>query len=198
MEVDCFAALGAAHFLVERLKTTSDEFILPVCAKCGMIAEYSRESGYRFCKPCFSGDEVYTVSVSYSSKLFIQELLALHIRAQFILGDNDVDPHAARAGAVRATGDLKPVIADLLKPQAMCDFLNVPKPENWEFESLNIPIPETLLTEIESITAGLMNVSLANTAAIATGPVTPAAKPVAASTATSKKAPRKPRLFNPQ
>jgi hypothetical protein len=153
MEVDCFAALGAAHFLAERLKTTSDEFILPVCAKCGMIAEYCRETGYRFCKPCYSGDQVYTVSVSYSSKLFIQELFALHKRAQFDLGDNDADPHAVRAAATK--GELKPVAVDMLQPDSICDFLNVPRPEDWEFDSLGIPRPPSLRDEIEEITTGL-------------------------------------------
>lgn len=154
MEVDCFAALGAAHFLVERLKTTSDEFILPVCGKCGMIAEYCRETGYRFCRPCYNGEEVYTVSVSYSSKLFIQELLALHIRAQFILGDNDTDPAAAGSKVELIS---KPIAAaastnDLLAPTSMSELLNVPKPEPWEFESLGIPQPPELRNEIEELT----------------------------------------------
>jgi DNA-directed RNA polymerase II subunit RPB2 len=178
MEVDCFAALGAAHFLVERLKTTSDEFILPVCGKCGMIAEYSRETGYRFCRPCFDGDEVYTVSVSYSSKLFIQELLALHIRAQFILGDNDIDPHVARSVAPK--GELKPVAADLLAPTSMCEFLNVAKPEWWEFASLNIPQPPDLRNEIEELTGRLEKVQITEPK-----PSKPASASASASTSTS-------------
>jgi hypothetical protein len=156
MEVDCFAALGAAHFLVERLKTTSDEFILPVCAKCGMIAEYSRENGYRFCKPCFSGDQVYTVSVSYSSKLFIQELLALHIRAQFVLGDTDTDPTMnglPRASTEMTDSEQHVVASEMLAPKSMSEFLNVPRPEDWEFKEAGVDIPPSLRGEIDDIIA---------------------------------------------
>jgi DNA-directed RNA polymerase II subunit RPB2 len=158
MEVDCFAALGAAHFLVERLKTTSDEFIMPVCKKCGTIAEYSRETGYRFCRPCWSAKDVVTCSVSFSNKLFTQELMAMHVRAQLLLGEEE-------DGQSRAVVSDKPIssgrAADEAKaPTCRAQFLNMAKPEPWEYESLGIPEPPSLEREIQDITTSLQNTTL--------------------------------------
>jgi DNA-directed RNA polymerase subunit B len=201
MEVDCFAAMGCAEGLVERLKTTSDEFLMPVCEKCGMIAQYSRESGYRFCRPCYSGDSVCIVSVSYSSKLFIQELMAMHVRVQFRLTDPrtaapppvppptptppppPTPPTSASRPDAAAPAPLVRAAPPIL---GRADLLNVPRPEDWEFADVGVPVPTTLLDEIEAIAEGLDRLDLG-----AAPPPAPPGGPTAAAPPGAAKKPRK-------
>jgi DNA-directed RNA polymerase beta subunit len=161
MEVDCFAALGAAHFLVERLKTTSDEFMMPVCTKCGTIGNYSRETGYRFCRPCWSDANVVLCSVSYSNKLFFQELLALHIRAQLILGDDEDDDTLTPPETHNSQFSQPTAAKAAIAPTNMAEFLNISKPEDWEFNALGIPKPPSLLQEIDDIVNGVDQLNIA-------------------------------------
>jgi DNA-directed RNA polymerase II subunit RPB2 len=157
MEVDAMCALGAAHFLVERLKTTSDEFIMPVCGKCGLIAEYSRESGYRYCRPCVSGADVCLVSLSYSNKLFIQELMALHIKAKLILADDrEVEVGSEQAAPA-------PVVIPNAGQIRVPVMANVARPESWEWEELKVQEPKSLMTKIDEIANEMENLTFENT-----------------------------------
>jgi hypothetical protein len=171
MEVDAFAALGAARFLVERLKTTSDEYMMPVCSKCGLIAEVSRESGYGFCRTCFTGKDVGVVSVSYSQKLFYQELYALHIKPQLILADETPDaadastqpPGGAPVSDMVDDDNAEDMLADNNNAEegappeedeaSYYGMAQVPEPEPWEWESLGMAAPINLRRKLQEMAA---------------------------------------------
>jgi DNA-directed RNA polymerase II subunit RPB2 len=84
MEKDCFASHGASSTLLDRLMRCSDEFRVPVCARCGMIAERIADDAFaisgrrNYCRGC-RGGEVVMVRCPYAFKLFVQEVAALNI-----------------------------------------------------------------------------------------------------------------------
>ncbi len=76
MEKDCFIAHGASMTLKERF--SSDEVTLPVCKKCGIIADEDEKTGKAMCPMCKESD-VEEVPMSYAFKLLLDELKSMVI-----------------------------------------------------------------------------------------------------------------------
>eukprot|EP00965_Chrysotila_dentata_P241262 6204178-Pleurochrysis_carterae.AAC.1 len=80
MERDCIIAHGAAAVLRERLFEQSDAFIVPVCRTCGMLClPQTLSSPNATCSVCKGEAQPLDLRLPYAFKLFIQELMALHI-----------------------------------------------------------------------------------------------------------------------
>lgn len=92
MERDCFVTYGASKVIMERMLYASDAFEMPLCVKCGQIAEnkHNPEFGSTvkglkpYCRLCRS-HEVDNVIVPYPYKLLLQELAAIgvHVKHEF-------------------------------------------------------------------------------------------------------------------
>ena len=86
MERDVFVTYGASKVIMERMLYASDAFQMPMCTRCGQIAEnkHNAEFGYTlkgqaaYCRLCDSY-EVEDIVVPYPYKLLLQELSALGI-----------------------------------------------------------------------------------------------------------------------
>ena len=77
MEKDCFVAHGAALLLKERFD--SDKAIIPVCKNCGLVAIYNRFRNKGVCSICGEDAPVTFVEMSYTFKILLDELKAMHI-----------------------------------------------------------------------------------------------------------------------
>jgi DNA-directed RNA polymerase III subunit RPC2 len=86
MERDCFVTYGASKVILERMLYASDAYQMPMCTKCGQIAEskHNPEFGATvrgakpYCRLCRSHD-VDNLTVPYPYKLLLQELAAIGI-----------------------------------------------------------------------------------------------------------------------
>ncbi len=76
MEKDCFIGHGASMTLKERF--SSDEVVLPVCKKCGVVAVEDESKGEVVCPMCKESD-VEEVPMSYAFKLLLDELKSMVI-----------------------------------------------------------------------------------------------------------------------
>lgn len=76
MEKDCLLAHGAALLLKERF--SSDKYLVPLCAKCGMVAIDDKIKGKRYCPVC-KKSAVIDVEMSYAFKLMTDELKCMGI-----------------------------------------------------------------------------------------------------------------------
>ena len=82
MERDCVIAHGAAAFLKERLLHSSDEYIMPVCGRCGLIGILDRrpeKKGNFYCTSCRGRDQPKMVQLPYAAKLLLQEIQSMSI-----------------------------------------------------------------------------------------------------------------------
>ncbi len=84
MEKDCFVAHGASLLLKERFD--SDKTALYVCENCGMVAIYDSYKNREYCPKCGSNVKISKVEMAYAFKLLIDELRALCVYPQLILG----------------------------------------------------------------------------------------------------------------
>ena len=75
MEKDCLLAHGAVMALKDRF--SSDETLVPICKKCGLVAVYDRISGKKFCPLCGKKADIVLVKMSYAFKLFLDELKSM-------------------------------------------------------------------------------------------------------------------------
>jgi DNA-directed RNA polymerase II subunit RPB2 len=97
MERDCFVAYGASKTIMERMLYASDAFQIPVCARCGQLAENKHNTEFGatvrgvkpFCRACTSHD-VETIVAPYPYKLLLQELGAIGITVKHTLQLPDV------------------------------------------------------------------------------------------------------------
>ena len=96
MEKDVFLAHGAAATLLDRLKKNSDEHAIPICRKCGLIAEsfdpkatLTTKTHREWCRNCkISGPQnIGTVSMPWACRLMLSELNGLQIAARIHLED---------------------------------------------------------------------------------------------------------------
>jgi DNA-directed RNA polymerase II subunit RPB2 len=86
MERDVFVTYGASKVIMERMLYASDAFQMPMCKRCGQIAEnkHNEEFGVSlkgkrpYCRLCDAYD-VEEVVVPYPYKLLLQELSAIGI-----------------------------------------------------------------------------------------------------------------------
>lgn len=85
MERDCTISAGLAQFLRERMFKLSDDYKVPVCKECGMIAESDSRKQVNYCRLCDSYDHVELMEIPYASKLLFQELMSMLIQPRFKL-----------------------------------------------------------------------------------------------------------------
>lgn len=74
MEKDCLIAHGASLLLKERFD--SDNFVIPICSKCGLVAVEDHVKGKKYCPVCKESD-VVDVPMSYSFKLMLDEIKSM-------------------------------------------------------------------------------------------------------------------------
>ncbi len=86
MEKDVLIAHGTAITLKERFD--SDKTLVPVCAKCGLIAWKNYLKNEYYCPICKDGSEVIEVEMSYAFKLLLQELYTMLIYPKLIVDKN--------------------------------------------------------------------------------------------------------------
>lgn len=75
MERDAIVAHGASAYLQDRLYINSDPFQVPLCKRCGVIAQ----SETLPCRWCKDHSRVEMVKYPYSFKLLIRELMSMNI-----------------------------------------------------------------------------------------------------------------------
>lgn len=83
MEKDTFIAHGASLLLKERFD--SDKTIVPLCEKCGLIAVYDSRKNKSYCPTCGDNVEINNIELSYSFKLFMDELRSFGVYPKMIL-----------------------------------------------------------------------------------------------------------------
>lgn len=76
MEKDCLIAHGASLLLKERF--SSDQAMIPVCTKCGLIAVQDWNKNRTYCQQCKSSN-IVEVEMAYAFKLMLDELKALMV-----------------------------------------------------------------------------------------------------------------------
>lgn len=81
MERDCLIAYGASQLLLERLMLSSDKHECDICETCGMMGYHG------WCQTCQTSKDVVTMTIPYATKLLIQELLSMNIKATLKLED---------------------------------------------------------------------------------------------------------------
>ncbi|KAL7157927.1 hypothetical protein ABFS83_02G108700 [Erythranthe nasuta] len=79
MERDCLIAYGTSMLLYERLMISSDEFVVQVCRKCGLLGYYNFKLKTGICSTCKNGDNISTMKLPYACKLLIQELQSMNV-----------------------------------------------------------------------------------------------------------------------
>ncbi|MCO5610686.1 hypothetical protein L7F22_064927 [Adiantum nelumboides] len=79
MERDCLIAYGSSMLLLERLMISSDQFVVQVCTKCGLLGHYNHKLKMGFCTMCKNGEGIATMKLPYACKLLFQELQSMNI-----------------------------------------------------------------------------------------------------------------------
>ena len=86
MERDCLIAHGACMMLKDRLLDESDKIVVPICAKCGLVAVKDFEKGTIYCPIC--GDvATNNIEMAYAFKLLLNELMGMCIYPKLRLRD---------------------------------------------------------------------------------------------------------------
>ncbi len=164
MELDCLTALGCPNFLLDRLQK-SDAFPLPVCMQCGLIAEMTLGTNYKFCRTCKDGQNVVIVLTSYSNKLFYQELMAMHVRPQLVVKPKQgacIPKQEPANLEIRHCGltDHKKEVRyqhDMrIENEVIDNYFKltwIPRPQSWERERFGIPNEITLWDKMDAMAA---------------------------------------------
>jgi len=84
MEKDAIIGHGASLLLKERYD--SDKVTIHLCNKCGAVAIIDKLRKREFCPVC-NNPHVEPVEISYAFKLFMEELMAMHIFPHLVLGN---------------------------------------------------------------------------------------------------------------
>eukprot|EP00249_Psilotum_nudum_P005862 c19287_g1_i1 orf=267-2693(+) len=79
MERDCLIAYGSSMLLLERLMISSDQFVIQVCTRCGLLGYYNHKLKMGFCSTCKNGENISTMKLPYACKLLFQELQSMNI-----------------------------------------------------------------------------------------------------------------------
>jgi len=113
MERDCIQAHGSANVAWDRFFQQSDYSEIPICKKCcltamprappdqqSMIINHNETAGY--CQVCQASGTVFMVPMPYATKLFSMELMAAHIRVEFMLDVTpDINPYTTAAVGIK-------------------------------------------------------------------------------------------------
>ena len=84
MEKDAIIGHGASLLLKERYD--SDKVVIHICLRCGALAIIDKLRKKEYCPVC-SNIEVEPIEISYAFKLFMEELMSLHIFPHLILAN---------------------------------------------------------------------------------------------------------------
>lgn len=84
MEKDAIIGHGASLLLKERYD--SDKVIVHVCTKCGSLAIMDKLRKKEYCPVC-NGISIEPIELSYAFKLFMEELMSMHIFPHLILAN---------------------------------------------------------------------------------------------------------------
>jgi len=82
MEKDCLIAHGASLLLKERFD--SDKTVIPVCAKCGLMAIHDKIRNKKYCPVC-GESKIVDVEMSYAFKLLLDELKSMLIYPKIVV-----------------------------------------------------------------------------------------------------------------
>lgn len=82
MERDCLISYGVSNLLNERLMTSSDEYNVNVCCKCGIFVSATEK--YQKCSVC-KEEKCSTVRIPYACKVLIQELLGMGVFVKIVV-----------------------------------------------------------------------------------------------------------------
>ncbi|CAG9460853.1 unnamed protein product [Pedinophyceae sp. YPF-701] len=96
MERDCIIAHGAAAFLKERMFDASDQYVVPICTRCGLIARKQLLAGVRGVQNMGGGEvscpnenhkgsRIVHVNMPYACKLLFQELMSMCVAPRIIV-----------------------------------------------------------------------------------------------------------------
>ncbi len=86
MERDCLIGHGAIMMLKDRLLDESDRVFVPVCPKCGLVANVDVEKNEVQCPVC--GDtKMERIEIAYAFKLLLNELMGMCIYPKLKLKD---------------------------------------------------------------------------------------------------------------
>jgi DNA-directed RNA polymerase beta subunit len=85
MEKDAFIAHGCAAMVRERMQTTCNEFRNFYCKDCGQPVIANAMCDYFYCTFCQKNISGHTLNMSYDTKLFLQEMKMMYIKASFTL-----------------------------------------------------------------------------------------------------------------
>jgi hypothetical protein len=85
MERDCMLSHGSVQFLKERTFDNSDKYVVHIDNETGMIAPVNEEKGIY--KSLYSDNttKFSKIQIPYSTKLLLQELLAMHINVRMMV-----------------------------------------------------------------------------------------------------------------
>lgn len=106
MEKDAVCAHGAAHVLMDRLMEQSDQIEVPICERCGLLAERhvlptttaAPVPSRLWCRNCQTSDTVHLVHLPAAARLLMHELAGLHVAMRLRLNT----PPAAGSGSSMA------------------------------------------------------------------------------------------------
>lgn len=83
MEKDTFVAHGTSLLLKERFD--SDNTIVPVCEKCGIIAIHDSFKNKKYCPLCGDNVEINNIEMSYAFKLLLDEFKSMGVYPKLML-----------------------------------------------------------------------------------------------------------------
>ena len=87
MERDAMISHGASAFLKERLLDVSDNYVVHVCNKCGIMGTSNMEKNTFNCKRCINSVDFSEVRIPYACKLFFHELMSMNVNARMITNE---------------------------------------------------------------------------------------------------------------
>lgn len=92
MEKNSVVSHSATAIVQERTLYSADNFSVVICNTCGFIAEKKAPADIlsithqtHYCRYCDSHENIYPCKMPYASKLFFQEISALHLKPTFEL-----------------------------------------------------------------------------------------------------------------
>lgn len=127
MERDCIAEHGMTYVMKDRFLEQSDDYIVPVCGKCGLIAEPARAITSRrkrsmtraavdYCRNCRSSDHVQRIRTAYNYKLLVQEAMGMNVAMRFELEEprHDRDLETCASAGLHVSPE-----AEVTKPESL-------------------------------------------------------------------------------
>ena len=84
MERDCMVSHGASMFTKDRIYSSSDQYEVHVCGRCGMMARFNDKMKIHHCKTCGNRVNFKRLEIPYACKLLFQELVTMNIAPRIV------------------------------------------------------------------------------------------------------------------